>query len=1138
MPQIEHEIKLNLPPALLTKCQQMAAELSAPEAEIDPGRATTLLRTVNASLPTADRRAVLAVIGLRKEVAEAIEKTVQIGDQKGQFQAYVRALPPDLQAVYEKINARLEENDWDLSKLPPTEARLALRALGKKKEEKPPVETSVVKEKLQEEKVKIKQEIKEPKSLRHKAKDLLSSAKREIKKRAGAVNPQVEFEADNWPTVEKIIALSENQEFRTLTREQMRERTANFKKQFAEKIKEKLQSWEEAKARLEVKALEDNKQEAAKFLENIVRPKEKAFWQERDAILNEFLVEAFALAREASRRTIGLTHFDVQVLGAIALHESKVPEMKTGEGKTLTADLPLYLNALTGFGAHLATVNDYLAKVGAGWMGPAYDYLGLKVSVVTRQENLIFDPSVDTSEHLDPRLNHFREATKEEIYQSDIVYAEGDEFGFDYLRGMLPDKRLELGYCIVDEVDEILVDEARQPLVISETLSEVNKELYQKTTELTKQLKPTTPGAEEEGDYIFNEKEQTLILTEKGYEKAEKFFGIKLFSGMGDEKTFELSEEADDIVSYLLTCLKAKEFYRRDSEYVVKNGKVILINPQTGRLLPENVHASNGIHQALEAKEGVEISAEQIHVAAITRQNLYRKFGRLAGMTGTAQEVADLLYKVYRLDVVPIRPNTPSRLIAQKLILLKNKEVKLEAIVDEIAAKHEVGQPVLVGAMSPEKADELSLLLAEAGIPHQKLTAKNHEQEATMIAQAGRVGMVTISTQMAGRGVDIALGGDPNGLAMAKLKADKVNLEELPLEEKQKVWQKALLQTKKQCEKERKKVLAVGGLHIIDSELPESKRISRQLQGRAGRQGDPGSYCPFISPDDDLIRIYAAGDKISRLLEFVGMKENVYAEVNELLPVIQKLQERIEGSHNDRFIHLFEFDCVLDAQREIKNKLQRRIIAAESPTDLVRHFVNKYFNYLLEDAWKIATAQKELGFNWDNFWGKVIEKMPVIPTNDLKAKWQLQYGASAAKKDFKGLQQAMWEWFLEHRSIKIGQPLQVNFTPDGRVVEQFVYNFNSEKKLLFEVLNNNWVQYYSPRIDELLEGFPVRAVAGQEQNPLVSYRQQTHDLFEDFLRKVYEDTAYHLLNALLSQTQFQQVEFAEEKSQEETPANG
>src|SRR5882672_4632438 len=689
-----------------------------------------------------------------------------------------------------------------------------------------------------------------------------------------------------------------------LTDEQMRERTAFFKAQIADAVK-------------------DDRR-----------------YREQEA-LNEILPEAFALVREASKRTTGMRHFDVQLIGGIVLHQGKIAEMRTGEGKTLVATLPSYLNALTGRGVHVITVNDYLASRDAEWMGQIHRFLGLTVGCIQ---------------------NDMDDFERQTAYNSDITYGTNNEFGFDYLRDNM---KFDLGTCvqhghyhaIVDEVDSILIDEARTPLIISGP-SEESTDKYYQANAIIPQL---TRGEELEegkktGDYIVDEKNHSAVLTEDGVDKTERLLGVGNLYDPGNMELLHCVEQA----------LKAHTLYKLDHQYVVQNGEVIIVDDFTGRLM-KGRRWSDGLHQAVEAKEEVKIERENQTLATITLQNYFRLYEKLGGMTGTAETEAGEFHSTYKLEVIVIPTHMPMVRKDNPDMIYRTLPEKWDAVVEEIQARYEHGQPVLVGTVSVENSELIARRLQRVGVPHNVLNAKFHEREAEIVAQAGRKGAITIATNMAGRGTDILLGGNPDFMAREFLKEQEID----PDEATDGQWKEVFARAKRIVESEHKEVVARGGLHILGTERHESRRIDNQLRGRSGRQGDPGSSRFFLSLEDDLMRIFA-GDKVKALMQRLGMEKGVAIESKMVSKRIESAQKSVEGRNFESRKHLLEYDDVMNKQRETIYGLRRRLM--EEPDqreflvgetgvarDLLEDLTKKYLNPdAPPDAWDVDNYKLQL----------------------------------------------------------------------------------------------------------------------------------------------------------------------------------
>ncbi len=612
--------------------------------------------------------------------------------------------------------------------------------------------------------------------------------------------------------------------------------------------------------------------------------------------LNKILPEAYALVKESARRTMSQPHRDVQLMAGIVLHQGRIAEQKTGEGKTLTATLPLYLNSLTGKGAHLVTPNDYLSKHAVGWYGPVYEMLGVKVGVIVHEEAFMYDPEYTNEDINDMYLVHLKPVSRLKAYRCDITYGTNSEFGFDFLRDNMKQQVWELvqsnpnrdyyahNFAIVDEVDNILIDIARTPLIISSSKN-LPPEMYTKFAQLAE-------GLVEETDYTIDEKFKVVTLTEIGIRKIERKLGVE-----------NLYEKDFATVHHIENALKAKALFIKDRDYVVKDGEVIIVDQNTGRLLFGN-RWSNGLHQAVEAKEGVEIKPESKTVATITYQNYFRLYDKLAGMTGTAATEADEFYKFYKLDVVVIPTYKPIARVDQPDVVYKTESAKFRAVARDIAERHKMGQPVLIGTTTVEKSQLLSTYLKRLKIPHQILNAKNHEKEALIIAQAGRKGAVTVATNMAGRGVDIILGGDP---------FDQEKYEE---------------------------VIKLGGLYVIGTERHDSRRIDNQLRGRAGRQGDVGESRFYLSLQDYLLRVFG-GDKIESMMGKLGVDENMPIEARLISRTIESAQKKVEGMNFDQRQSLVKFDDVMTIQRETIYEMRREILFSEEDKEA-------FLNWILE----------------------------------------------------------------------------------------------------------------------------------------------------------------------------------------------
>ncbi|MGE5848892.1 MAG: preprotein translocase subunit SecA, partial [Candidatus Methylomirabilota bacterium] len=685
-----------------------------------------------------------------------------------------------------------------------------------------------------------------------------------------------------------------------------------------------------------------------------------------NAVLEEILPEAFALCREVGRRVLNMRHFDVQLIGGMVLHEGKIAEMATGEGKTLVATLPVYLNALTGKGVHVVTVNDYLAKRDSQWMGPIYHALGLSVGVLQHESSYLFDPTVRAT---DMRMANLKPCSRQDAYRADVTYGTNSEFGFDYLRDNMKFSAEEfvqrdLHYAIVDEVDNILIDEARTPLIISGPSEESTDKYYviDRIIPRLKRAATITSGKLHEieatttGDYIVDEKARSVALTESGVLTVEKMLGVK-----------NLYEPANiELVHHVQQGLRAHSLYKRDVDYVVKEGEVIIVDEFTGRLMPGR-RWSDGLHQAVEAREKLKIQRENQTLASVTIQNYFRMYGKLAGMTGTADTEAAEFAQIYNLDVMVIPTNRPLIRTNYNDVVYKSLREKLNAVADEIQELYKVGRPVLVGTTSIEKSEALSALLKRRGIPHQVLNAKPMyaEREAEIVAQAGRLKAVTIATNMAGRGTDILLGGTPKFLASDLVRRGQVSRDGLEPAEYDRVlaevrdmqryglletddpesYAAALARVRRETEAEHRKVVELGGLHILATERHEARRIDNQLRGRAGRQGDPGSSRFYLSLEDDLLRLFAQ-ERIAKIMDRLGMQEGEPIEHPWVTRAIETAQKRVEAHNFEIRKHLLEYDDVMNTQRKIIYSERRKLLEGADLREVVEGMVEEVLDGL------------------------------------------------------------------------------------------------------------------------------------------------------------------------------------------------
>ncbi len=767
--------------------------------------------------------------------------------------------------------------------------------------------------------------------------------------------------------------------------------------------------------------------------------------------LDEILPEAYAAVREAAKRTIRQRHFDVQLMGGIVLHRGKIAEMKTGEGKTLVATLPLYLNALTGQGCHLITVNDYLAKRDCHWMGPIYHALGISVASINAQQTIgqpapsyIYDPSYESE---DQKWNFLRPVTRRQAYEADITYGTNNEFGFDYLRdNMVLDLsqcvQRPLNYAIVDEVDNILIDEARTPLIISGAAEEATQKYYT-FARLVSQLK-------KDEDYSIDERTRHATLTEIGMTKMEKMLkreGLLKAPDLYDPSNYFLTQ-------YLESALKARVLFKRDKDYVVKDGQVIIVDEFTGRLMFGRRY-SEGLHQAIEAKERVKIQRESVTMATITFQNYFRLYQKLAGMTGTAATEAEEFHKIYKLEVVIIPTNKPLIRTEYPDQIYKDEKTKFAAVAREIKQLNDQRRPVLIGTTSIEKSEDLSDLLRRNGIPHQVLNAKNHEKEAAIIAQAGSLGAVTVATNMAGRGVDIILGGNPEGRDEAE-------------------WQE-----------EHNKVVELAGLHIVGTEHHEARRIDNQLRGRAGRQGDPGSSRFYASLEDEILRRFG-GERIKGVMQWAGMDENSPIEHPFATKAMTNSQVQTEGYHFNIRKHLVEYDDVINKHREVIYAERRKILSGADLKANITSMVQDEIQSLV--ARRLSSVSYELEEEQSNLSGLLEDVSTIFP---LPPQFRSD-GLSELSA------QQITEKFTDYATELYNQREQELGPDNMRIAERLV---------MLRVIDRLWMDHLTD-MDHLRQGIGLRAV-GQEQ-PLMVYKREGHASFEALLAGIQHDVAHSI----------------------------
>ncbi len=798
--------------------------------------------------------------------------------------------------------------------------------------------------------------------------------------------------------------------------------------------------------------------------------------------LEDILYDAFAVVREAAWRVLNMRHYKVQVMGGICLHQGRVAEMKTGEGKTLVATLPAYLNALTGQGVHIVTVNDYLAKRDAEWMGKIYKFLNLTVGVVV--------PGMEDDE-------------KRKAYACDILYGTNNELGFDYLRDNLKSRvnqmvQRELVFAIVDEVDSILIDEARTPLIISGRGQE-SSEKYISANRFVKTLTP-------EEDFTIDVKEKSVQITESGSAKAERFFGLTNLADI----------ENADLNHHIQQALKAHYIFKRDNDYIVNDGEVIIVDEFTGRLMIGRRY-SDGLHQAIEAKENVKIRNENKTYATITFQNYFRLYKKLSGMTGTAKTEEEEFRSIYGLDVLEIPTNRP--VIRKDLndVIYSTEKGKMNAIAEEIVRRHENGQPVLIGTVTVEKSEEISKLLLKMRIKHNVLNAKNHAKEADIIAQAGRLGAVTIATNMAGRGTDILLGGNPEFLAKRKLREEGVEPEAIELatsfisdipddiKEIRKHYWEVYEEFKKQTDAEKEKVIAAGGLHILGTERHESRRIDNQLRGRSGRQGDAGSSQFFISLEDDLIKRFG-GERLQSVYSFFKVKENEPLQAKMLSRSIENAQRAIEGRNFGIRKHVLEYDDVMNKQREVMYAERLKVLKAENVHEDILKLIPEYAKYIVSSAidnenkpetWDIEALNKAIE-------AKLLPPESNFMTHERAMNWDYEYMLDQLNKAI-----------VDAYEAKI-----------ARYKEEGLNFYEIEKIVLLKNVDGKWIDHIDA-MDQLRKGISLRSYGGVD--PVIEYKKEGREMFEDMTISIQDDTISVLLKAELQKVPVRRPAVEEKK---------
>lgn len=789
--------------------------------------------------------------------------------------------------------------------------------------------------------------------------------------------------------------------------------------------------------------------------------------------LDDLLPDAFACCREAADRVLGMRHFPVQIIGGIVLHQGRISEMRTGEGKTLVATLPAYLNALAGKGVHIVTVNDYLARRDSEWMGKVYRFLGLSVGLIVHGLN-----------------NDQRRAS----YNADITYGTNNEYGFDYLRDNMvtyKEQRVQRDhfYAIVDEVDSILVDEARTPLIISGP-GEKSTDLYEKADKFARTLKCFRIAEQDnkvenddvDGDYIVDEKQRTVTLTKSGVEKAEAYFGVETLT---DPENLTLAHHINQAI-------RAHGIMQLDVDYVVKDGEIIIVDEFTGRLMLGRRY-NEGLHQAIEAKEGVQVQKESKTLATITFQNFFRMYDKLSGMTGTAQTEADEFMQIYKLDVIEIPTNKPIRRIDHHDVVYKTGLAKFNAVIDQIVECHEKGQPVLVGTISIEKSELLSKMLGRRGVKHEVLNAKFHEKEAEIVAQAGKFGAVTIATNMAGRGTDIMLGGNAEYLAKAEMRRkgyeeDIINeatgfadTDDEAIKEARTLFRELMDRYKRETDAEAEKVREAGGLYIIGTERHESRRIDNQLRGRAGRQGDPGETRFFMSLEDDLMRLFG-GERIQNMMNAIGAEDDLPIEAKILTSSIENAQSKVEARNFSIRKNVLQYDDVMNRQREIIYAQRGKVLDGEDVSAVIQKMIEEDITVTVDQY----LADKEDHANW-NIEGLRSHYQGWIVTQD-----DLHYTPEELEKL---TEEDIRSFILDERAKKIYEAREKRFSP--HVMREI------ERVVLLRNVDTKWMQHIDD-MEELKRGMGLRGYA--QRDPVVDYRLEGFEMFDQMVASIREDT--------------------------------
>jgi preprotein translocase subunit SecA len=854
------------------------------------------------------------------------------------------------------------------------------------------------------------------------------------------------------PLVERANALEP--EYRALTDDELRGRTALFRERLADELGDLVLSAEARPA----SADEESELVEGDPTRRIERQREqrKQEMARINGALEGMLPEAFAAVREAMQRALGKRHYDVQLMGGIVLHRGAIAEMRTGEGKTFVAPLAAYLNALAGQGVHVVTVNDYLAKRDAQWIGAVFHRLGMEVGSIQHEAAYLFDPDYPAT---DERLRDLRPVTRREAYAADVTYGTNNEFGFDFLRDNLVTDlalRVQRGHFfgIVDEVDNILIDEARTPLIISGQ-AEQSTDRYVQFARLVPRLHP-------EDDYLVDEKFRQVAITEAGTEKMERMLGVA-----------NLFDDDFSMARHLEQALKAQALYHRDRDYVVKDGEVIIVDEFTGRLMPGR-RWSEGLHQAVEAKEGVRIQSESRTLATITFQNYFRMYRKLAGMTGTAETEAEEFEKIYGLEVVVVPTHLPMIRDDFADLVYASQRGKWDAVIDEITEEHEQGRPVLVGTISVEVSEMLGELLKRRGIKHNVLNAKFHEREAEIVAQAGRSGAVTIATNMAGRGTDILLGGNPEMLAADLLHQRGTNI----LEASPDQMAEARADAERMCEEDRERVVAAGGLHIVGTERHEARRIDNQLRGRSGRQGDPGSSRFYLSLEDDLMRRFAS-DRVQGLMKTVGFTDDMALESGIVSRTIEGAQTRVEGYNFDLRKHVVQYDDVINRQRETIYAERDHVLGAEDLSGTVLQLVEAELRATVREM----TAEDPSEWNREGLRAQLTAMIPTLRGTELAVVDEARDADALADQLVE-----VAESHYQRKREELGEQAMASL----------------ERIVLLRVIDGLWVEHLTA-VDDMRRGIGLRAYS--QRDPLNEFKVEAFRMFDELKAMIRRDVA-------------------------------